>query len=363
MSKKNKKGMSSTAKWGIAFLVEVVILLCMIVGYIVFWTDEKLDQITVVEIKKEDLAINEGINEAQKGFTTIALFGIDARDVASMAEGNRSDSIIIASINNDTKEVRLASIYRDSYLEIADGSGLITKVNAAYSYGGPELAVATLNANLDLEITDFVTVNFLALTKAIDRLGGITIDVREEELQMLNASIVEQIGVTGIYSDGVFTTGEMLLNGTQATAYARIRSTDRGDITRTERQRTVIGKMVAKAKASNISTIDGLIDDVFPNIYTSIQRDEMLSLAKSLFDYELGETTGFPFSIVPYDHAVKGSILVPADLASNVAELHRFLFGTENYVPTQNVQRISGNISADTGIGAQPIQIETLIVN
>lgn len=362
MSKKTKSGMSSTAKWGIAFLVELVILLCMVAGYAVFWTDEKLDKIQVVEIKKEDLAINEGVNEAQKGFKTVALFGIDARNVDSMGEGNRSDSIIIASINNDTKEVKMVSIYRDSYLEIADGSGLITKVNAAYSYGGPELAIKTLNSNLDLEITDFVTVNFLALTKAIDRLGGVTVNVKEGELQMLNASIVEQIGVTGIYSDGVFTTGEMLLNGTQATAWARVRSTDRGDITRTERQRTVISKMIAKAKSSNFATIDALIDDVAANLLTSMSKDEMKSLAKDIFDYELGDTTGFPFAIVPYDHAVKGSVLVPGDLQSNVSELHRFLFGTENYTPTQNVQRISGNISAETGIGAQPIVVETLEV-
>lgn len=359
MSKKNKKGLSSNAKWGIALLVEVIVIALMSVGYFFFWMDSKYDKIRVENFKPEELAINEGANEAQKGYKTIALFGIDARSVDSMGEGNRSDTIMIASINNETKEVKLVSVYRDSLLEIADGSGLTTKVNAAYSYGGPELAIKTLNANLDLEITEFVTVNFLALSQAIDDLGGINIDVEEAELPMLNVCISEQISVTGVYSDGVFTTGNLLLNGTQATAYARIRSTDQGDITRTERQRDVVSKMIAKAKSSDMSTINKVIDDVFPNIYTSITKDEMLSLAKSLFSYELGETAGFPFAYMPVEDPVKGSVLVPADLSANVSALHEFLFNSTDYEPTQTVENISSGIQAETGVGRQEITINT----
>lgn len=356
-NKKKKKGLSTNAKWGIAFLVEILIVILMVVGYAVIYLNEKYEKVQYHDIQEENLAINEGANEAQKGYTTIALFGIDARSNTSMEEGNRSDSIMIASINNDTKEVRIVSVYRDTLLEIEDGSGLTTKVNAAYAYGGPELAIQTLNANLDLQITEFVTVNFLALTKAIDDLGGINVDISEGELAVINSGISEQINITGIYSDGVFTTGPQLLNGTQATAYARIRSTDQGDITRTERQREVLSKMIVKAKSSDLSTINSIIDDVFPNVCTSISKDEMIELAKSLFDYQLGDTVGFPFAWSAVNHPTKGSILVPADLQSNVSALHQFLFDTENYTPTQEVQRISAGIQSETGVGAQEIVI------
>ena len=357
MSKNNKKGLSANAKWGIALIVEVIIIVIMGVCYFNFWFNDKMSQIQTKDLDETQLNINEGANEAQKGYTTIALFGIDARDVNSMEEGNRSDSIMIASINNDTKEIRIVSVYRDTLLEVADGSGLTTKVTHAYAYGGPELAIQTLNANLDLEITEFATVNFLGLTKAIDDLGGITIDVKEAELPMLNACISEQISVTGIYSDGVFQTGEQLLNGTQATGWARIRSTDQGDITRTERQRTVISKMVAKAKSSDMDTINNIIDDVFPNVLTSLSKDELLSLAKSVFDYQLGANAGFPFAYQAVEHPEKGSILVPADLTSNVAALHQFLFESESYIPTQSVQNISSKIQSETGVSAMPITL------
>ncbi len=360
MSKK-KKGMNANAKWAIALFVEIIILAVMVLGYMVFWADSKLDTMQIVEIDEEELVINDGANQDQKGYKTIALFGIDARSTDSMEEGNRSDTIMIASINNETGEVKIVSVFRDSLLEVADGSGLTTKVNAAYAYGGPELAISTLNANLDLEITDFVTVNFLALSKAIDHLGGIQIDVESDELPMLNACITEQINVTGIYSEGVFETGDLLLNGTQATAYARIRSTDLGDITRTERQRDVLSKMLAKAKTSDLDTIEAIIDDVFPCVCTSISKDEMLDLAKGLLDYELGETVGFPLAYVPYDHPEKGSILVPADLNENVSAMHEFLFGTENYIPTTEVQNISSKITNETGIWGEEIEIDPYI--
>ncbi|MBQ8923566.1 MAG: LCP family protein, partial [Lachnospiraceae bacterium] len=288
MSKNNTKKSTdksgSILKWVLALFAEIIILAVMIVGYWFYYLDSKIEKINKIEIDEEDLAINEGINEeVQQQYKTIAIFGIDARDVTNLGEGNRSDSIMIVNINNDTKEVRIVSVYRDSFLEIESDSSITSKVNAAYAYGGPQLAIKTLNANLDLQITDFVTVNFLGLTKAIDDLGGITIHVEDNELPMLNSAIAEQISVTGIYSDGVFTTGDLLLNGTQATAYARIRSTDQGDITRTERQRDVLSKMFQKAKNSDISTIDNIIDDVFPEIATSLSKDEIKELAKSVF--------------------------------------------------------------------------------
>lgn len=359
--KKKKRRLSPNAKWGIALLAEIFVVIILAICYLSFYTNQKFNMMHVIDLNEEDVGINEGTNEDQKGYTTIAVFGIDARSTESMGEGNRSDTIMIASINNETKEVKIVSVYRDTFLEIADGSGVMSKVNAAYSYGGPELAIKTLNANLDLNITEFVTINFLALTKAVDDLGGVEVGIESNELPMLNAAISEQIQITGIYSDGVFNTGTIRLNGTQATAYSRIRSTDQGDITRTERQREVLFQMFAQMKKSNLTTIDTIIDDVFPNIYTSITKSEMLDLAKSVFSYEMGPTVGFPLEYAPVSHSVSGSILVPADLTSNVSALHEFLFGTANYVPTQKVQDTSVKIQNNTGVPAREINIEPFL--
>ncbi len=356
--KNTNKKKGSNLKWVLALFAELIILGLMIVGYVLFYVDSKIAKINKVEIDESDLAINDELDTSiQEKYKTIALFGIDSRDVSNLGQGTRSDSIMIASINNETKEVKIVSVYRDTLLEIENDSGLTAKVNAAYSYGGPQLAIKTLNANLDLQITDFVTVNFLGLTKAIDDLGGITVHVEENELPVLNLAISEQIAVTGIYSDGVFATGDLLLNGTQATAYARIRSTDQGDITRTERQRDVLTKMFVKAKSSDLATIDSIIDDVFPEIATSLTEDEIKALAKAVFEYQLGDTVGFPFAYTPITHETKGSVLVPADLSANVTALHEFLYNETGYVPTSRVQSISSTIKNETGIEAREIII------
>lgn len=359
-SKKGKnKGLSANAKWGIALLVEVLVLIIMVVSYFNFWISRKYDKVQVLDIQKEDLAINDGANEVQKGYTNIALFGLDARDT-SLGAGNRSDAIMILSINNDTKEVRIVSVYRDTLLEIEDGSGVTAKVNAAYAYGGPELAIKTLNANLDLEITEFVAVNWKALTLAIDELGGVTVSVEQNELTSLNMSITEQLQSIGGYSEGVFETGDLKLNGTQAVAYARIRSTDQGDITRTERQREVLSAMVDEALKSDLKTINNIIDEVFPYIYTSITKDEMYDLVKAMFDYDMTDTAGFPFSYTLPNHETKGSIIVAADLESNVAALHYFLYGTENYQPTDKVVKISEAIVNEVGQPWKEIDYSTI---
>ena len=359
MSRKEKKGLSTTAKWAIALLVEILILALLVFVYVKVYISDKLDMVQYDALDPSELCINDGCNPDQDGYRLIAIFGIDSRSNTDMREGNRSDCIMIASINKSTKEMKIVSVYRDSFLQIQDGSGLITKVNAAYAFGGPKLAIQTLNANLDLKITDYVAVNFLALTKAIDLIGEITVDISEGELAVINSGITEQINITGIYSDGVFSTGEQLLNGTQATAYARIRSTDQGDITRTERQREVISKMLAKAKTSDLQTLDSMLDEVLPNILTSIPKDELLDLLMDVKDYDLSSTVGFPLAWQPVNHETKGSVIVPADLEQNVSALHEYLFGTENYLPTTKVLDICAGVRNETGVAPQEITINT----
>ena len=345
-----KKGMSSNAKWGIALIIELIMIVGLVLGLVKSYFHNKYLLLDYHDLNEKDLAINDGVDtESMKGYTNIALFGVDARD-SSLGAGNRSDAIMVASINNETGEVKIVSIYRDTLLEIPDPEGDFTaKINAAYAYGGPELAIQALNSNLDLNISAYVTVNWEGLTRSIDAIGGVTVHVEENELDMLNACLMEQIRVTGIYSEGVFETGDLVLNGAQATAYSRIRSTDQGDITRTERQREVITAMLNKIKSSDLATLDKIIDEMFPYISTSITEDEMYDLAKRALSYKLDPSMGFPFQFQYYGSDTKGSCIAPEDLTGNVSALQRYLFGTQDYTPTKTVQKISTDISNETG--------------
>ena len=360
IKKRRRKRNNTNLRWGSALIVELIIIDFLGYGIIKTYVHSKYQKFEhVKDIAKEDLDINAGADKSMDNYTTIALFGIDARD-SSLGRGSRSDAILLASINNDTKEVKMCSVYRDTLLQVTkeDGSTLTTKINAAYAYGGPELALQTLNKNLDLNISEYVTVNWEGLTRAIDSLGGVTVHVEENELDTLNGVLAEQIQVNGIYSDGVYDTGYVTLNGAQATAYSRIRSTDQGDITRTERQREVISAMLSKMKESDLSTINKIIDEVFPYIGTSITEDQMYELAKGVFSYELKESVGFPMAWQFYSTQAKGSCIAPEDLTENVITLHKFLFNTDNYTPTTTVQTISTQITAETGFSSKgPIPV------
>ena len=227
--KKKRKGLKV---FGITVLVLIVILLA-IVGAIAIFINSKIGMMQQVELDESDLGISEQAQESLSGYRNIALFAVDSRD-DNLEKGNRSDGIIIASINNNTKEIKLISVYRDTYVQI-EGHGL-DKITHAYSYGSAPLAVKTLNTNLDLNITEFATVNFDAVAEAVDALGGVTINIESQsELNYLNSYIDETARVTGKSNAKVTSTGKQNLNGVQAVAYARIRYTAGGDYKRTER--------------------------------------------------------------------------------------------------------------------------------
>jgi len=342
---------SNIGYWAIALVVEVILVFVLSYAIAKSYVHAKYSKLQINDIPHEELAIDEEIQETLKGYTSIALFGIDARD-NSLGRGNRSDAIIVVSINNDTKEIRMTSVYRDTLLEIQKENPITAKVNTAYAYGGPEMAVQTLNANLDLNITEYATVNWEGLTRAIDALGGVEVDVEENELNTLNGVLAEQIASNGIYSDGVFTTGHLTLNGAQATAYSRIRSTDMGDITRTERQREVIGSMIDKLKKSDMKAINNLIDELFPYIATSITEKEMYDYAANLVNYEFVDNNGFPYKYGSWTSTEKGMCLVAQDLTENVKALHKFLYPDQNYTPSDNVTRINQILTNETGIAS-----------
>lgn len=345
-------------KWNYKLILglEVLTLIVLMIFYGIWVMNHKIDEIDYNDIKDEDIEINENLNIDMEEYTNIALFGGDSRD-GSVEQGTHSDTIIIVNINNKTKEVRLVSIYRDTYLEIAKTSPDCQKLTHAHFIGGPTMAINTMNRNLDLNIKDYVTVNFEAVIKAVDILGGIEVEIKKNEVKWLNKSIKEENKIFGTSVPTIDAAGTYTLNGNQALAYARIRKTDQGDITRTERQRKVISLMVAKLKTAGISKLNELIDEVFPMISTSISKSEIIALATNVFSYDLGDTTGFPFAYDAPTLGGKGSVLVPADLEHNVMALHKYLFGTENYQVSDTVKRISGEIINETGCTYKRIDI------
>lgn len=347
--KKRKKRLA------ILLVLEVFLILILGVGV---WGLGKLGKIQNLGVDADEVTMNEDIDEDTakllKDYTNIALFGIDTRTIGELGAGNRSDTIIIASINNDTKEVKLMSVYRDTYLNRADDT--YGKCNAAYAAGGPKQAMEMLNTNLDLNIQYYVSVDFVALIKTIDALGGIDIDVQEDEWELVNSYMYETTEVSEDYLDhySPFLEGPGLqtLDGLQATSYCRIRYTSGSDFKRTERQRTVISKIVEKAKSAGLGTINTIIDDVFPLVATNIPKTTMISMAASMMSYELGESGGFP-TYIENVKINKQAIVAPADLELNVKELHKTLFGEEDYYPSPTVLKISQKITNDTGVTAK----------
>lgn len=335
----------------ILFAVEIVVLLLFIGGlYVYGQLNSKLDKINQPVLDDSKIKVNQEVQDSidsqestLTGYTTYALFGIDHRDKNTALGGENSDTIIIASVNNDTKDVKLVSVYRDTLLNL--GNDTYSKANAAYAYGEAEQAITMLNTNLDLNISEYATVNFNALTTIIDDLGGLDMDMSYAEIVHMNNYCVETSEETGKdYTpielpdrpdDIEAVQYHYHLNGVQATSYCRIRYTASLDMGRTERQRRVIQMIVSKAKSAGLGKIFKIMDDVFPMVTTSMTKDEILQLLPTLIGYSVDDTTGFPSSFKFAN--VKGSIIVPTTLESNVIELHKFLYGDEAYTPSATV--------------------------
>ena len=342
----------------ILFAVEIIVLLLFIGGlYVYGQLNSKLDKINQPVLDDSKIKVNQEVQDSidsqestLTGYTTYALFGIDHRDKNTALGGENSDTIIIASVNNDTKDVKLVSVYRDTLLNL--GNDTYSKANAAYAYGEAEQAITMLNTNLDLNISEYATVNFNALTTIIDDLGGLDMDMSYAEIVHMNNYCVE----TSVEIGKDYTPIELPdrpddieavqyhyhLNGVQATSYCRIRYTASLDMGRTERQRRVIQMIVSKAKSAGLGKIFKIMDDVFPMVTTSMTKDEILQLLPTLIGYSVDDTTGFPTS---YKFSnVKGSIIVPTTLETNVIELHKFLYGDEAYTPSATVKANSEKI-------------------
>ena len=334
----------------ITFAIEAVILVVLLVVLYVLNRTELLSKVTY-----DDEVVQESVNElteetleVMEEYTNIALFGLDTRQAGSLGKGNRSDTIMIASINNDTKDVKIVSVYRDSYLNLANDK--YRKCNEAYSIGGPEQAVAMLNMNLDMKIDYYMSVDFLAVSEVVDLLGGIEIDVDQYEIEHLNNYTVETAKVTGKSTKKLTSPGLQKLDGVQATSYCRIRYTQGDDFKRTERQREVLETIAAKARTMSASQLDSIVKAVFPMCATNMTVDQLLGFAADALSYEIKGTTGFPFDVVTDSVGSAGSCVIPVDMEKNVVQLHKYLFGAEDYTPSPTVEKISDKIKNDTGV-------------
>lgn len=342
----------------IFFGIEIVCLLFLL-GVLYVWS--VVGKIEFNPFAWGDAGINEDLADdtilKMNGYTNIALFGLDNRESGSYDTGH-SDTIIIASVNNQTREVRLVSVYRDTYLRV-DSDETYSKANSAYYKGGPEQAVKMLNSNLDLSITEYLCVDWSALVQAIDALGGVDIEITAQEAELINAYIHEIDAMMGTSSPAVYGEGVKTLTGAQATSYARIRKTSGDDFKRSSRQRIVIEAMLNKAKAASIGTLLDICNVVFDDISTTLELSEILGLAMHVKEYQIVSTTGFPFEMTTRQISKIGDSVIPIVLENNVKQLHLYLFGTENYETSNTVRHISNTIMEKSGVDENAASINT----
>lgn len=292
-------------------LITILVLVVFIGSMGFAYIHNKVNKMEKVEVNKEDLGIDkEEINETYakaESIKNIALFGVDAPE----GENGRSDSIMIATIDPVHKKLKLTSIMRDSYVNIP-GRGL-DKINHAYAFGGPQLAIKTINENFGLNITDFMTVNFSSLPIIIDSLGGVEINITEEEV-----SHIPGIDYAGTYN----------LTGEQALAYSRIRYAEGGDYKRTERQRTVLDGLFKKAMSMPVTSYAGILNDVLPYIQTNMSSTTILSLGTKVFSSYDGELQQQRFPLDGYceGEMIDGIYYLTFDAETTKTQFRDYIF-------------------------------------
>lgn len=315
----------------------IILLLVPTVWYIL-----QLSKIQKHDIDYSSITINDFHDENIANYENYIVFGVDSRE-NELDSNTRSDSMIVVSINKKTRKIRLLSLYRDCYVNV-EGYGY-TKLTHAYAYGGPELAISTINRNFDLNIKDFVTVNFSALTNIVDALGGISIKINEDEIDYVNAYTRDVARINGTKARKIKKAGKQRLDGTQATAYCRVRYTAGGDFTRAKRQRTVVQAIMKKVKKSGPITLLSLTNEVLPQVYTSISGGKITGLLSHGLSYSIEKDSGFPFDKTTPTIS-EMSVVYPETLESNVSHMHKYLFGTENYSPSETVKNIQADMPA-----------------
>ena len=318
--------MNKGKKITIWILSIVLVIILGAVGGVYFYGNHLFNKLEKVEIDKDDIGITEEVEEKLSQYSdsiiNIALFGVDAVD----GEAGRSDSIMIATIDTVHKKLKLTSIMRDSYVAI-DGLGN-DKLNHAYAFGGPQLAIKTLNENFDLNIEDFASVNFETLPKIIDKIGGIELDIDADELEYINGYIAHLNNINGTSEPAIESTGLQHVSGTQALAFCRIRYTSGGDYKRTERHREVLTKIFEKIETLPATSYPSLLLEVLPMVNTSLTYNEILDLGTEVL--KLGDSSmeleRFPLDDYCEGEMIGGIYYLTFDKATTVDQLHSYIF-------------------------------------
>lgn len=334
----HKKHIKKRRRSPIRFLFLLILLIAVLIGIVVFMLHSKLGKVQTKALDQSQLVTVNNDNN-MKDYTNYAFFGIDSQTGSMSDRGNRSDSIIVVSINNSTKEVKLLSIYRDTFLSI---NGKYSKINAAYSWDGPELAISTINRNLDLNIEKYATVNFKILANIVDAVGGIEVKVDKSIIKNLNSYIKDMNRINGGNSSTIKTAGTYTLDGNQAVAYSRIRYTAGGDLARAGRQREVLEKIFEKGKKNPLKMM-AVMDEVLPQVKTNMSQDELFKMVLSVFKYNIKDQQGFPWN--QKEMRYYGSYYgFPTTLKENAIRAHEYLFGTKDYQVSDEFSRINQKI-------------------
>ncbi|EPY2271636.1 LCP family protein [Clostridium sporogenes] len=312
---------SKKKKWILSIVT--VIVLTAVVGTLYVYS--KLGTVKKVPISKDDkeLKIDKKAEQYGDDVINIAFFGLDRR---KKDEPSRSDAIMIVSLDKKHKKVKVSSIMRDAYVDV-EGHGK-TKLNHAYAYGGPELAIKTLNSNFKLNIRDFVSVDFYGLEKIIDTVGGVEIPVRSDEIKYINTYMQETARIQGKNVQEVRNPGAQNLNGMQAVAYARIRYTSGGDYERTERQRTVLTAIMNKVKKLGPTEFPKVVSALLPNVESSFSSTEIMKMGTSAFALGIDnvEQQRFPLDDYCEGKLIEGVYYLLFDEEKTINQMHKYIF-------------------------------------
>lgn len=317
-------------------LIVIVIVGIIAIGYVF----SKLDMLNKVDIDEGNLSIVD-----MDGYANILLLGVDSRDMDNL-QGTRSDAMIIVSINEETRDVKLISVYRDTYLKMGDTS-TYDKITHACVYGGPEMTVRSLNQAMDLNISKFVVVNFKAVADLVDAVGGIDVDVQQIEIQQLNKYARQTANNIGRKDYGIVKkAGLQTLDGCQAVSYSRIRKGVGDDYKRTERMRTVIMAVFDKAKTMSWGKADKIVDMMMPQVQTNLGNSDIIALAMRTPTYKINGSVGWPYN-VSSGYIGKVSYVFPNNLEANIVKLHQEVFMRTDFVASDTARSISNTIAAN----------------
>lgn len=373
MSKKNYKKSRKYKKMRrrkIIFGIEITVLLILSgILFVYAWINRSMDKMNQDTLDSSQIQINSEVKantdlSQMSGTQVIALVGVDARGVegSELAESMNSDTIILCCIDHDKQEIRMVSIMRDTWMNMAkytDEYYEFDKANSAYNRGGPESMLSMLNTNLDFALTDYVTVNFKALADAIDVLGGLDIEMTNAECVHANNYNREVSEAQGVEYEAIPYDEDLgddysevrHVSGALATSYARIRYGGGDDAKRTSRQRIVINLMVQKLK-QNPTKIPEILDEVMGNVSTSLTKNEILELGMHAVTYTMGTSYAYPFQLCYGENVVNAlgeDVVIPVTLEFNVRELHEYLYPGLSYEPSAAVTEYSDYIARKSG--------------